>query len=171
MVLISWAGTAGDDSIYGLCQLFLLEKTHYRNNSRQTDGSSGCRLRGEGSNNSEINKAPSQPKTTIPKFGGDVSSRSVSVPALPHRVKGHKQAFLLGSPHSHSLSHRVVQMQDNILLARRVWPSSPCSHGAPWRKQTPWHGVCQPWDGQLWDAIVQGQPWSWPSRLWLLIFF
>lgn len=26
MVLISWAGTGGDDSSHGLCQLFLLEK-------------------------------------------------------------------------------------------------------------------------------------------------
>lgn len=171
MVLISWAGTAGDDSTYGLCQLFLLERTHCRNNSRQTDGSSGCSLRGERNNNSEINKTPSQPKTTTPKFGGDVPSRSVSVPALPQRVKAHKQAFLLGCPHYHSLRHCGVQIQDNILLARRVWsraaaPAHMEPHGG---SKCLGMGSASP--GQLWDAIVQGQPPPWPSRLWLLIIF
>lgn len=81
--MISCAGTGGDDSSKGCASHFCQRRTRYRSNSRQTDGNSGCSLRGEGSNNSKINKKTPQTTQKHSNYVWSRASRSVGVPALP----------------------------------------------------------------------------------------
>ena len=145
--MISCAGTGGDDSSKGCASHSCQRRTHYRSNSRQTDGNSGWSLRGEGSNNSKINKKTKPHKTTATTFGTDLASRSVSISALPPGVlKGIINLPVRTSPFSLSKSPCGTNAgQHSPHHGGLTQGSSPCSHGAPRRSQAPRHGVCQPW--------------------------
>lgn len=105
---------------------------------------SGCSVRGQGGNNSNINKTKS-PKNH--NYIWTWSSQQVSQYACTAscRVKGHNQPFLLGClPFSLTQSPCATNAgQHSPHLGSFTQGSSSCLSAPLWRSQALWHRLCQ----------------------------
>lgn len=139
--MISCAGTGGDDSRKGCANRSCQRRTRYRSNSRQTDGNSGCSLRGKGKQQLQNKLKKTKLLKTAIMFGAGLTSRSVSVPALPPgESKGTINLPVRMSPFSLTNSPcgtNAGQLSPGHggLISAELEP-----HG-----EGPWPGVCQPW--------------------------